>query len=234
MILNSHIMKYGAALLLVLILGSKAMFAQQPDSALVKKDTAFVQKDTSLFVRGKLDTIPGKKDTATATKRKHSPRKAAIRSAIVPGWGQAYNKKYWKIPVVYTALGVPAYLFFDNLKWYKRTRYAYLVVATKIMNQDSLSKVHPELRAFVDRKLGNELQNYRNEFRRNVDYSVLFFLLFWGLNIVDATVDGHLKDFDVSPDLSLKIKPGYSPTGNTYGLSLVLDIHKGKARMLAR
>jgi hypothetical protein len=207
-------MKQGrAAFILVLILVSTATFAQQPDSA-------FVKKDTSLFARGQVDTVPSKSDTAA--KRKHSPRKAAIRSAIIPGWGQAYNKKYWKIPIVYTALGIPAYQFVDNLKWYNRTKYAYLVVATNSTNPDSLARVHPQLKPFVDRKLGNELLNYRNEFRRNVDYSVLFFLLFWGLNVVDATVDAHLKDFDVSPDLSLRLKPGYSPAGRTYGVSLVL------------
>jgi Family of unknown function (DUF5683) len=217
-------MKYGAALL-VLILCSSALLAQQPDSVLVKKDT-------SLFVSGQLDTIPNRTDTVK--KARHSPRKAAIRSAILPGWGQAYNKKYWKIPVVYTALGIPAYLFYDNLVWYKRTSYAYAVVASGTTDPDSLAAVHPDLKVFVDRKLGNELQNYRNEFRRNVDYSALFFLVMWGLNIVDATVDAHLKEFDVTPELSLKVKPGISPAGHTYGLSLVLDIHKAKPRLLTR
>ena len=98
-------------------------------------------------------------------------------------------------------------------------------------NPDSLSKVHPELLPFVERGRTTELVNYRNEFRRNMDYSVLFFLVFWGLNIVDATVDAHLKGFDVTPDLSLKIKPGFNPTSNTYGVSLVFDIHKGQPRL---
>lgn len=216
-------MKYvRTALLFLLVLTTRSTLAQQPDSALVKKDT-------SLFASGTIDTTRSAKDSVTRVR--HSPRKAAIRSALIPGWGQAYNKKYWKIPIVYTALGIPAYLFVDNLKWYRKTNYAYTVVATNTTNQDSLNRVDPELRPFVDRKMGNELLNYRNEFRRNVDYSALFFLLFWGLNIIDATVDGHLKEFDVTPDLSLKIKPGYSPSGNTYGLSLVFDIHDGKQKL---
>jgi hypothetical protein len=207
-------MKYGRAVLFfVLVLFSKSMLAQQPDSSRALKDT-------SLFVRGKVDSIPAvAKDTA---RKKHSPRKAAIRSAIVPGWGQIYNGKLWKVPIVYTALGIPAYLFIDNLKWYKRTKYAYFVAATRSTDPDSLAKVHKQLRPFVDMGQETALQNYRNEFRRNVDYSALFFLLFWGLNIVDATVDAHLKEFDVTPDLSFKIKPGYNEIGNTYGISLVL------------
>ena len=66
----------------------------------------------------------------------------------------------------------------------------------------------------------------RNEFRRNIDYTVLVFIALWGLNVVDATVDAHLKSFDVSPDLSLRIKPGHSEMANTSGLSLVLHIGK--------
>jgi hypothetical protein len=70
------------------------------------------------------------------------------------------------------------------------------------------------------------LKYYRNQFRRDIDYSVLFFLVLWGLNVVDATVDAHLKTFDVGNDLSLRIAPGYSETASTHGLSLSLMIGK--------
>jgi len=188
------------------------------------QDSVSTKKDTSLFIKGALAT--GVKKTDTLLHPRHSPRKAAIRSAIIPGWGQIYNGKYWKIPIVYTAIGIPAYLFFDNKTWYERTKYAYAVALTANPTADSLAKVHSKLRPLVDRKSTNSLINYRNEFRKNMDYSVLFFLLFWALNIVDATVDAHLKDFNVTPDLSLKFKPAVS--NNNYGLSLILDFHKAK------
>ena len=188
------------------------MFAQE--------DSSSVKKDTSLFMQGVVAT--GAKDTIP----KHNPRKAAVRSAIIPGWGQIYNKKYWKVPIVYTAIGVPAYLFFDNKKWYDRTNYAYAVALSPNPPQDSIDKVHPDLKPLVDRKATASLVNYRNEFRRNMDYCVLFFLLAWALNIVDATVDAHLKDFNVSPDLSLKLKPILST--NNYGFGIGFNIHKGK------
>ena len=70
----------------------------------------------------------------------------------------------------------------------------------------------------------DRIKTFRNEVRQNVDYSVLFFIFFWGLNVVDAAVDAHLKMFDVNDNLSLHIKPGYSPLANTNGLSLVLRI----------
>ena len=66
------------------------------------------------------------------------------------------------------------------------------------------------------------LLSYRNEFRQNIDYSVLVFVLLWGLNVVDATVDAHLKTFDVSPDLSFNMKFGHSDLAGTTGMSLVL------------
>ncbi|MEP6675724.1 MAG: DUF5683 domain-containing protein, partial [Ferruginibacter sp.] len=72
------------------------------------------------------------------------------------------------------------------------------------------------------------IRTFRNQVRQNVDYSVLFFIAFWGLNVADAAVDAHLKTFDVSDDLSLQIKAGYSPMANTNGLSLVLNIGKRK------
>ena len=68
------------------------------------------------------------------------------------------------------------------------------------------------------------LRFYRNQFRRDIDYSALVFILLWGLNVVDAAVDAHLMSFDVSPDLSLRLKPGYSPMAGTNGISLVLSI----------
>jgi Family of unknown function (DUF5683) len=175
------------------------------------------------------DTL-AKKDSVA--KRKFSPRSAAIRSAIFPGLGQIYNKKYWKVPIVWAAVGIPIGLFFDNKKWYDRTKYALAVVAstTDPPNQDSLNRVHAQLRPLVDSKAQSSLLRYRNEFRKNMDYSILFTLLIWGLNIVDATVDAHLKGFNVSDDLTLK--PVLLP-GNTPGLSLVFSLGKNHSNAIS-
>jgi hypothetical protein len=85
-----------------------------------------------------------------------------------------------------------------------------------------MSKVHSDLRALVDLHSQGSLVTYRNEFRKNMDYAVLFTMLMWGLNIVDATVDGHLKGFDVSDDLTLSIKPSMIGSSSP-GISLVLN-----------
>jgi hypothetical protein len=158
----------------------------------------------------------------TMPREKHSPRKAAIRSAIVPGLGQIYNKKYWKVPIVYAAIGIPIGTFVYNKQWYDRTRRAAAMIATND-TANYQSRVNPQLHVFftTPNSLGS-LLNYRNEFRRNMDYSILITLLFWGLNVVDATVDAHLKEFDVSDDLSLKIRPALIAGTTTPGISFVV------------
>jgi hypothetical protein len=155
--------------------------------------------------------------------RYHTPKKAAIRSAILPGLGQIYNRKYWKLPLVYTAIGIPTAMFIYNLTWYKRTRFAYAALTTN--NAADIAQIHPKLQGYVTYNNAAGLQVLRNQFRRDVDFSFLFIVVAWGLNVVDASVDAHLKSFDVSPDLSLRMRAGYSELAQTNGLSLVLTIH---------
>lgn len=155
----------------------------------------------------------------------YRPKIAAIRSAILPGLGQIYNKKYWKLPIVYGALGTCAGIFFYNLGNYNDTRYAYKVKYNmRVFHTDSTSyaNIKDNLKPLSE----ESLRFYRNQFRRDIDYTALFFLVLWGLNVVDATVDAHLKSFDVTPDLSFRFKPGYSDLAKTNGLSLILKIGK--------
>jgi len=160
----------------------------------------------------------------------YSPRKAALRSAIIPGWGQIYNKKYWKVPIIYAALGTSAYVFFFNLQTYKDTRFAYSAKynyrqpGATAADTIAYNNIPDYLKPISE----GSLRSYRDSYRRDIDYSVIFFVLLWGLNVVDAAVDAHLKSFDVSPDLSLRFKPGYSEMAGTNGFSLVLNVGKKK------
>lgn len=150
----------------------------------------------------------------------YKPRTAIIRSAIIPGWGQITNKKYWKLPLVYGALGTTSYLFFRNIKQFNASRNAYnLAIDGDPSNDNLIPQPYYSVIGQPDR-----IKNFRNEVRQNADYCALLFIFFWGLNVVDAAVDAHLKMFDVSDDLSLQLKPGYSPFANTHGISLVLRI----------
>jgi hypothetical protein len=179
-----------------------------------------IKADTTIIAK---DTVPTKD---TIAKKMHDPAKATRRSAIIPGWGQAYNRQYWKIPVVYAALGVTAGIFVYNNKWYQRTKEAYDIVIND--RTDEYDQIDPKLKNLD----AQSLQYYRNDFRRNRDYSVLFFLLAWGLNVVDATVYGHLKDFDVSDDLSMRINPTFDFKTKAPGLGLAFNLKTSSHKML--
>ncbi|HTN07690.1 DUF5683 domain-containing protein [Agriterribacter sp.] len=204
-------------------------------SASAQNDTAITKPttDSSITAPAHIASDSLLKSIAVAdTSKKRSPAgTAALLSAILPGAGQVYNKKYWKLPLVYGALAFPAYTFADNLRWFQRTRFAYNVLANK--DTANYKNVYVQLQPLVKRGDKSGLQNYRNDFRRNVDYSVLAFILLWGLNVVDATVDAHLKDFNITDDLSLQIKPGYMPIANTAGIGLVLNIGKNHTNRLS-
>jgi hypothetical protein len=160
----------------------------------------------------KSDTIQQniKKIQDTTKKVKSIASKAALRSAILPGLGQIYNKKYWKLPLVYGAIAIPVSLFTYNKTWYERTRFAYQVRS----NQDTAN--YGQIWRSLKPISTESLKRYRNEFRKSMDISVLYFLLAWGLNVVDATVDGHLRTFDIGDDLSMQVKP-YIPSNLTSG-----------------
>jgi hypothetical protein len=163
-----------------------------------------------------------KATTTTVTKPKHDPKIATRRSLILPGWGQAYNKEYWKIPLVYGALSIPTITFFYNNTVYKEAKNAYEIryqaSLSTATHQDTLNVQSLETK--YQKADINAIQSLRNAARRDRDYSVFWFLIVWGLNIADATVFGHLKDFDVSNNLSMNVRPEFNPFTKSPGLNL--------------
>lgn len=194
----------------------------------ITADTVISDVDATKILAG-TDTIPKKKV------RGHSPRGATLRSAILPGWGQVYNKKLWKIPIVYAALGGTAYYFFDNLKWYNRLKYAYPIAYAiqqaknpgDTIGSPAYNKIYERLKGPFFENTGvypEALRSARDQYRKDVDYAALYFMIAWVLNIIDATVDAHLNHFDISPNLSFNIVPGYSEMARTSGVSVVLKL----------
>ena len=204
------------------LLPGNKIYAQQ------KSDTSFVvsAKKDSVMKNAADSSTKSLLGQDTALSPKFDPKKAAMRSAIIPGWGQAYNKKYWKIPIVYGALGTTAGVFFYNIGTYKKLRQAYIYKSDTIALNDKL--IDPRFQGLS----AESIRSYRNAVRQDVDYSVLIFLVFWGLNVVDATVDAHLKAFDVSPDIGMRIKPGFNYMSNNAGVSLVFFIKDKKSKTL--
>ena len=198
---------------IVLLIHINTAFAQRRKPAVIRADSttetknpAFT-KDTGLVI---------KNGDTTKVVSAHDPKKATLRSLILPGWGQAYNREYWKIPIVYGAIGTLAGIYVYNNTWYKRARDAFDIRVNRDTTADT-ALIHPKLLRYRIQ----DLQVIRNSFRRDRDYTALYFIIAWGLNIADATVFGHLRDFSVSEDLSLRVNPVFKTNGNA-GLSLVL------------
>lgn len=142
------------------------------------------------------------------------PKRAVIASAVLPGGGQFYNKSYWKIPIVYVALGTATYFVISNQNQYTRFQKAYRL---RIDNNPNT------IDEFADRFSNpQQIKVYRDYYRRNRDLSIIFGMIGYSLNIIEAYVDAHLKHFDVSDDLSIKITPPSiyidSRMGYTYGI----------------
>ena len=146
-----------------------------------------------------------------------SPARAAFYSAVLPGLGQAYNGKYWKIPIVYTALGVGVYFYLENDRQYDRYRSAYKSrIAGKTNDEFSNENGQPVVST-------NALIEAQRFYQRNKEISVLVTVGLYALNIIDANVDAHLQQFNVSEDLSLKPTLDYDQFSGTAGYGLTLN-----------
>ncbi len=128
-------------------------------------------------------------------KSAHSPKKATLMSTFLPGLGQAYNKKYWKIPIVYAGLGTTVYFIFWNQDYYNEFRTAFDI--REAGGEDKYAGIYTTDNLIT-------LQNY---YRNNRDLSIILTVLIYGLNILDANIDAHLYDFDVSENISMRVEP---------------------------
>ena len=223
---NSRILFFALCFIIGVDAVAQDTTIRRPDTARSAQDTLRIASDSTKKMLP-ADSIPkvagplSNVDKTDSILKNHSPKKAAIRSAILPGLGQIYNKKYWKVPIIYGALGISGAVLAYNLTNYRALKVAYRAKYNATLNppdSSEWSKIRPDL-VPIDM---NALRSYRDEFRRNIDYSILAIMLLWGLNVVDATVDAHLKAFDVNPDLSLQFKFGPSQMAGTTGVSLVL------------
>lgn len=170
----------------------------------------------SLNMRGiVVDTTGFKTDSATLKSIKKSkiiPRVSTLHSLMIPGWGQINNRQYWKLPLVAGAFVTLGLIANYNHQRYVKYRDYYYIVSP---HTEDPSYVPPSTVAVpyedgVIRDLDvNQLKRLNDGFRRNRDYTFIGIAVAWAFNVVDANVSAHLKTFDVSDDISLKIKPNF-------------------------
>ena len=141
----------------------------------------------------------------------HSPKRATIYSTILPGFGQYYNQKYWKIPVVYIGIGTLTYFIIDNHKEFNRFKTAYQLRING--GEDEF------LGLYNEQALLNEMNRWRT-FR---DYCIVGTALIYILQIIDANVDAHLFDFDVGDNLTIKLMPNQI-NNNPFSMPTVLSL----------
>jgi hypothetical protein len=171
--------------------------------------------DTTQITEIQVDTI-----------QPHSPKKATIYSAILPGLGQAYNKKYWKIPLIYAGFGTIGYFIGWNNGFYSTYKQAY----SDLTDDDPATDTYLDLDAtqYYDLENPTDFNNFKTGlskqseyYRRNRDLLIISMVGFYGLNIIDASVDAHLFDFDISEDLTLNWQPAVKTFENqlVYGIN---------------
>ena len=174
----------------------------EPDSVILIKPQDPIQGDIQ-----EIETLP-------YDENKETPQaKAALYSAVLPGLGQAYNKKYWKIPLIYAgAAGMGYYISFSHDRY---ITFRTLLFAESDDDPDTIN----------DTPLSQEtLRRNTDDWRRNRDLMIGLLVLLYFLNIVDAHVDAHLKEFDINEDLALSLKPANITAGAVTGTGLSLSL----------
>lgn len=184
-------------------------------------------------------------DTTVVAKEKYgfrnNPYIASLASAVVPGLGQAYNGKYWKIPIFWSIMGTFGYFFYVNNIQYQDFRSAYIYLNERepknfdiITREEAIVKydaIRSRYESFMlpydtlpNSRAANLMAVNRDFSRRNRDWVAVFFILAYVCNIMDASVDAHFAKFDVSDKLSMKIEPSFLSKTNVpqIGLNVTL------------
>lgn len=161
-------------------------------------DTVRISMDTTAVVQGqKIPFTP-------------VPKKAGLYSAIVPGMGQLYNRQYWKMPVIYAGMAVSGYFLIDNIKRYRDYRKVYIGrIDNDPTTKDDLTYTTEEVKLLQD------------TYKKYTDLTVLFTAVGYMIQVMDAVASAHLKNFDISPDISMRMTPVVY--GNGVGLGLVMN-----------
>jgi hypothetical protein len=178
-----------------------AVKAQQPDTIVVKN-----KKDSLNRMK---DSVTSKRYYPKITKEKtyhpdslHDPHKAVMRSLMVPGWGQLYNHRWWKLPLIYGGLGLLGDVVVYNQHWYKIFLKEALLREKGIVgtsqNDSRLTLV-----------TNDNVVTYTNSFRRDRDLGILGFLGGWGIQMIDAYIDAKfIRSYTMDNNLSFKVSPG--------------------------
>lgn len=218
-------MNKNALLVLLLVFFTFSLFSQEENTPASKEDQELDSIQTDLKKQGIVvqDSVFKKKKEINPL----APSKAAFYSAILPGLGQIYNKRYWKVPIVYAAIGTGIFAYDYNNSRYKRFRTAFKRRQAGFTDDEfydlppksSVPLTSPEFST-------KALQDAQEKYQRDRDLAMLLTIGLYALNIIDANVDSHLKQFNIDDDLSIDFHPYFDYNEITaspyYGMALTI------------
>jgi len=222
--------KYSNIVVLFILLMSAGIQAQEPfDSTRLTTDTLSLQP--KLIVKKYVVLIP---DSLKPKAFKPDPLKVVWMGAIIPGFGQILNRKYWKLPIVYGGFLGCAYAITWNSGKYQSYKTAYRDITDNDPNTNSFIQIIPKGYTIDSPGIGGisqwtkTMQTKQEVYRRYRDLSIIASIGYYAITIVEAYVDAQLYDFDISPDLSLRFQPTLlndrSGFSNTLGLQCSLSL----------
>tara|TARA_R110000868_G_scaffold91140_4_gene252848 strand:+ start:1222 stop:1884 length:663 start_codon:yes stop_codon:yes gene_type:complete len=212
-------------LVLLFFCFSLAIFSQEKDKPVVKEEQQLDSIQENLKEQGIVvqDSVFKKRREINPL----APAKAAFYSAILPGLGQLYNKRYWKVPLVYAALGTSIYAYDFNNSRYKRFRTAFKRRQAGFKDDEFYDLPPKSTVPLNEPEFSDEaLQDAQEKYQRDRDLMLLVTIGLYALNIIDANVDSHLKQFNIDDDLSINFQPylDYNEITATpnYGMALTI------------
>jgi hypothetical protein len=192
----------GSFLNIFFLIFATTIFAQTTDSLVVQKEERTIVVKDTLLPKEEYNPL--------------APSKAAFYSAVVPGLGQVYNKKYWKIPIIYAGMAAGLYFYKQQDDDYDRFRNAYKRRLAGYTDDEFYGNGAQPLIS------NDRLINAQKSAQKNKSISLIVTVAFYLLNVVDANVDAHLRQYEVSEDLSLEPSFDYNQLNSKpqYGMSL--------------
>lgn len=183
-----------------------------PDSLRDRKEAEFRERTKVVPLIPTTGAVTEEARASDGIKKKHpyqpNPKKSALYSAIFPGIGQINNREYWKVPVVYVGVGVATYFLINNTREYRRYRKAYVERLGNPNYQDEFSELYPN-----NPNLPALLKSNQDTYKKWLDMTYLYTGVGYILQIIDALAFAHLKNFDISKDISLRLEPVAIPGG---------------------
>lgn len=222
-------MRYFAIVCLLVFLAGAAR-AQKIDTAkTVRKDSLNRVKD-SLTSKPVIPQVINKKNTKKYNPDStHSPGLAFKRSGIIPGWGQLYNHRWWKVPIIYTGLGLLGSAVVFNQKYYKQYLRVYNLKRNAQEPDESDSQAVKTLYANVAGVNNTAIESAVNGYQRNMQLSILGVVGAWGIQMIDAYIDAKfIHSYTMDRDLSFKVTPGIdaSPMYASTNMTSVMPVVK--------